>query len=74
MSVATLVRSWTEPEFRDSLTAEELAALPPNPAGEFQEILGFNGLHEVEASTVSIVCITSCIFTLGNTSDNCCAG
>ena len=28
-----LVRAWKDPEYRKSLTAEQLASLPPNPAG-----------------------------------------
>ncbi|MFF8313258.1 hypothetical protein [Streptomyces lydicus] len=56
------------------MSEKEIRALPANPAGEFQEILAFNGTHAIEASTVSIVCITSCMFTFGYTSDNCCAG
>jgi mersacidin/lichenicidin family type 2 lantibiotic len=73
MPVDTVIRAWTEQEFRDSLDESELAALPPNPAGEFQEILGFNGLQPVEASWVSVVCIGSCVFTLGSSLENCCA-
>jgi mersacidin/lichenicidin family type 2 lantibiotic len=28
-----VVRAWKDPEYRDSLTAEERAQLPPHPAG-----------------------------------------
>jgi mersacidin/lichenicidin family type 2 lantibiotic len=28
-----IARAWKDPEYRKSLTAEELASLPPNPAG-----------------------------------------
>jgi mersacidin/lichenicidin family type 2 lantibiotic len=28
-----VVRAWKDPEYRKSLTAEQLASLPPNPAG-----------------------------------------
>jgi mersacidin/lichenicidin family type 2 lantibiotic len=27
-------RAWKDPEYRKSLSAEELASLPPNPAGD----------------------------------------
>ena len=74
VSTETIVRAWTDPRFRDSLSEEELREVPANPAGEFQEIIAFNGTHAIEASTVSIVCITSCYLTFGDTSDNCCAG
>jgi mersacidin/lichenicidin family type 2 lantibiotic len=29
-----IVRAWKDPEYRKSLTPEELASLPPNPAGD----------------------------------------
>jgi mersacidin/lichenicidin family type 2 lantibiotic len=28
-----IARAWKDPEYRKSLTPEELASLPPNPAG-----------------------------------------
>ena len=28
-----IARAWKDPEYRKTLTAEELASLPPNPAG-----------------------------------------
>jgi len=28
-----IVRAWKDPEYQKSLTREELATLPPNPAG-----------------------------------------
>ena len=31
---ACIVRAWKDPEYRKSLTPEELASLPPNPAGD----------------------------------------
>ncbi|GAA1118639.1 MULTISPECIES: mersacidin/lichenicidin family type 2 lantibiotic [Streptomyces] len=74
MSVDTVVRAWTDQRFRDSLSEEKLRAIPANPAGEFQDIVSFNGKQAVEASTVSVVCITSCVMTFGDSSDNCCAG
>ena len=33
MSKKDVVRAWKDAEYRNSLTAEELAALPENPAG-----------------------------------------
>jgi mersacidin/lichenicidin family type 2 lantibiotic len=29
-----IARAWKDPEYRKTLTPEELASLPPNPAGE----------------------------------------
>jgi mersacidin/lichenicidin family type 2 lantibiotic len=34
MRKETIIRAWREPEFRESLTAEERAALPECPAGQ----------------------------------------
>ena len=34
MSKTDVVRAWRDPEYRASLSDHELAALPPNPAGE----------------------------------------
>ena len=38
MSV-NVVRAWIDPEYRNSLTAEQLASIPPNPVapGELSE-------------------------------------
>ncbi|CAK7287026.1 MULTISPECIES: mersacidin/lichenicidin family type 2 lantibiotic [Streptomyces] len=75
MTVATetIVRAWTDETFRDSLSEEQRQQIPANPAGEFQEIISFNGTHAIEASTVSVVCLGSCFFTFGDSSDACCA-
>ena len=35
MKKETIIRAWRDPEFRESLTAEERAALPECPAGQF---------------------------------------
>ena len=34
MKRETIIRAWREPEFRESLTSEERAALPECPAGQ----------------------------------------
>ena len=63
--MCVLAQSWDAPT--------QLQQIPANPAGEFQEIIAFNGTHAIEASTVSVVCIGSCFFTFGDSSDACCA-
>jgi mersacidin/lichenicidin family type 2 lantibiotic len=36
MSHRNIIRAWKDPEYRASLTAEELALIPSNPAGEIE--------------------------------------
>ena len=36
MDRRSIVRAWKDPEYRKSLTPEELASLPPNPAGDLE--------------------------------------
>ena len=33
MSTTNIIRAWKDPEYRESLSEAELAALPQNPAG-----------------------------------------
>ncbi|MFV8750616.1 mersacidin/lichenicidin family type 2 lantibiotic [Nannocystaceae bacterium ST9] len=40
MDNATIVRAWKDPMFRATLTPEQLASLPPNPAGPAYTELG----------------------------------
>jgi mersacidin/lichenicidin family type 2 lantibiotic len=51
MSKIDVIRAWKSPEYRDSLPASELAALPANPAGpmELQE-------EELEMAAGGITC------------------
>jgi mersacidin/lichenicidin family type 2 lantibiotic len=53
-----VVRAWKDPAYRKSLTAEERAALPPNPAGLVElgkEDLGLVTGGGGDASTPTIV-------------------
>lgn len=43
MKKEKIIRAWTDPEYRATLSGEELAALPANPAG-----LGCEDLSEQE--------------------------
>lgn len=39
MSQAEILRAWEDPGFRATLTPDQLAQLPPNPAGSFDALL-----------------------------------
>lgn len=36
MGISKTIRAWEDPEYRKSLSADELAALPGNPAGAIE--------------------------------------
>lgn len=73
MNVRKIARAWEDPEYRDSLSAAELAALPGNPAGgieltdaELGQVLG--GAQ----SGNSVGCNTkTCVSTRGNSRNPC---
>jgi mersacidin/lichenicidin family type 2 lantibiotic len=50
--VQEVVRAWTDPDFREGLSAEVLATLPPNPAGAVE--LSDEDLGMVSGADVSI--------------------
>jgi mersacidin/lichenicidin family type 2 lantibiotic len=73
MSVDKIIRAWEDPEFRSTLSAGELAALPENPAGAIE-------LTDAELSTVmgaaqsgnSVGCNTkTCVTSRGNSNQPC---
>ena len=37
MSIDTIIRAWTDPEFRSRLSADDLARLPDSPVGTVVE-------------------------------------
>ena len=52
-----IVRAWKDPEYRKTLTPEQLASLPPNPAGDREltsKDLGTvaGGMEPINAHTV----------------------
>ena len=49
-----VARAWKDPEYRKTLTAEELASLPPNPAGPTQ--LSEEQLEGVAGGSGHIMC------------------
>lgn len=62
MSNLNVVRAWKDAKYRRSLSAEELAQLPENPAGlveltdsELREAGGFGG-GDVAIQTTAITC------------------
>ena len=73
MGIDKVIRAWEDPEYRNSLSAEELAALPENPAGaieltdaELGEVLG--GAQ----SGNSVGCNTkTCVTSRGNSVNPC---
>jgi mersacidin/lichenicidin family type 2 lantibiotic len=73
MGVDKIIRAWEDPEYRNSLSADELAALPENPAGaieltdaELGQVLG--GAQ----SGASVGCNTkTCVTTRGNSGNPC---
>jgi mersacidin/lichenicidin family type 2 lantibiotic len=73
MSADKIIRVWEDPEYRKSLSAHELAALPESPAGaieltdaELGEVLG------AAQSGASVGCNTkTCVATRGNSQQPC---
>ncbi len=60
-----IARAWKDPEYRKTLTKEELASLPPNPAGSAEltkEQLGgvSAGYSSVHGPTGSLLQACSC--------------
>jgi mersacidin/lichenicidin family type 2 lantibiotic len=73
MSIDKAIRAWEDPEFRSSLSAEDLAALPASPVGaieltdaELGEVLG------AAQSGASVGCNTkTCVTSRGNSNQPC---
>ena len=73
MSVDRIIRAWEDPEFRSSLSEDELASLPEHPAGSIE-------LTDAELSAVvgsaqsgsSVGCNTkTCVTSRGNSAKPC---
>ena len=73
MSLRKTIRAWEDPEYRNGLSAAELADLPENPAGVIE-------LTEAELGQVlggaqsgnSVGCNTkTCVSTRGNSQNPC---
>ena len=50
-----IARAWKDPEYRKTLTPEELATIPPNPAGPTE--LTEEQLADVSAASGHISCV-----------------
>jgi mersacidin/lichenicidin family type 2 lantibiotic len=73
MSVNEIIRAWSDPEYRSSLTAADLAGLPESPVGAIE-------LTDAELSQVvgaaqsgnSVGCNTkTCVTSRGNSNQPC---
>ena len=73
MSTKKTIRAWQDPEYRKSLSVEELAGLPINPIGYIE--LSEDDLSEVMGavqSGASVGCNTkTCVSTRGNSQNPC---
>jgi mersacidin/lichenicidin family type 2 lantibiotic len=60
MAAVDVIRAWKDADYRESLTAEELASLPANPAGMVElsdnELLGVTGGLMIEPMTQTRGC------------------
>ena len=73
MGIDKIIRAWEDPEYRNSLSAGELAALPESPVGaieltdaELGQVLG------AAQSGNSVGCNTkTCVSTRGNSVNPC---
>jgi len=75
MSIETIIRAWEDPEYRRSMSAADLAALPANPVGAIEltdaELGGVLGAAQ---SGASVGCNTkTCVTTRGNSQKPCSA-
>jgi mersacidin/lichenicidin family type 2 lantibiotic len=73
MSVNDIIRAWSDPEYRSSLSAADLVALPESPVGaieltdaELSQVVG------AVQSGASVGCNTkTCVTTRGNSQQPC---
>ena len=73
MTVDRMIRAWEDPEYRSSLSSDELAALPDSPVGaieltdaELGAVLG------AAQSGTSVGCNTkTCVTSRGNSGNPC---
>ncbi len=72
MTKDQIIRAWKDPVFRATLTAEQLAALPPSPAGlsaveldesELNEVVGAAVYEKVPSISHFASCGYICTFT-----------
>ena len=62
MSVIDVIRAWRDPEYRSTLSIDQLAALPAHPAGLVElsddELASASGLDSLD--TVAITILSPC--------------
>ena len=73
MSTDKIIRAWEDPEYRKSLSADELAAMPEHPAGGIElSDVELNGVLGAAQSGASVGCNTkTCVTTRGNSQNPC---
>jgi len=69
MSNPDIIRAWKDAKYRQSLNAEELAAVPAHPAGDVElseaELASVDGgIQPVPTTTVGVTASMPCHFTL----------
>lgn len=68
MSNPDIIRAWKDAKYRESLSAEELAALPAHPAGDVElsdaELAGVDGGTQITPTTTALrTAVQICRFT-----------
>jgi mersacidin/lichenicidin family type 2 lantibiotic len=73
MTFDRTIRAWEDPEFRSTLSAEELAGLPEHPAGAIELTdAELGGVVGADQSGGSVGCNTkTCVSTRGNSRNPC---
>ena len=73
MSLDKSIRAWEDPEFRSSLSAEDLAALPESPVGAIELTdAELGAVMGSDQSGNSVGCNTkTCVTTRGNSQNPC---
>jgi mersacidin/lichenicidin family type 2 lantibiotic len=70
-----IVRAWKDEEYRSSLSAEQQALLPANPAGELElsdaDLEAVHGAHGGFLNTQALLCVQSVLVFCITISGNC---
>ena len=74
MSLIDVIRAWRDPEYRGTLSSEQLAALPAHPAGLVElsdaELASASGLDSLD--TVAITIAPPCTVWTFHNNVRCC--
>ncbi|TLM97727.1 mersacidin/lichenicidin family type 2 lantibiotic [bacterium] len=78
MNSSDVIRAWKDEDFRSTLSSEQLAMLPANPAGlvelSDEELLGVEGGTSVVCTilvTVILVSLVTCNTTINSMHEGC---